>query len=64
MASTYYKLSPPVAAFINDHPALNPMVRVGLLPAVAASSIAVNTTLVEKTVTGSSMAVVFALAVV
>ncbi len=44
----YYKHSPPVAKFINEHPALKPVVRVALLPAVAMSTVAVKTTLVEK----------------
>ena len=37
IVSTYYELSPPVADFINDHPALKPVVRIGLLPAVGVS---------------------------
>jgi Icc protein len=48
LVSAYYKLSPPVAEFIDDHPALKPVVRVGLLPAVAMSTVAVNTTSAEK----------------
>jgi len=48
LVSAYYKLSPPVAEFIDDHPALKPMVRVGLLPAVAMSTVAVSTTSGEK----------------
>jgi len=44
----YYQVSPPVADFISEHPALKPVVRAGLLPAVAMSAIAVNTTQVEK----------------
>lgn len=38
----------PIADFIDDHPALKPVVRVGLLPAVAMSTVAVSTTLAEK----------------
>ena len=45
----YYKVSPPMAKFITEHPSLKPVARVGLAPAVAMSTIAVNTTLVEKT---------------
>ena len=45
---TYYRLSPPIAEFIDDHPSLKPIVRVGLLPAVAMSTVAVSTTLAEK----------------
>jgi hypothetical protein len=37
-----------VAEFIHDHPALKPIVRAGLLPAVAMSTVAVNTTSAEK----------------
>lgn len=44
----YYRTSPPIAAFINEHPTLKPIVRVGLLPAVAMSAIVVNTTPAEK----------------
>ena len=45
----YYRVSPPVARFITEHPRLKPIVRVALLPAVAMSAIAVNTTLAGKT---------------
>ncbi len=44
----YYKVSPPIAEFITEHPSLKPIVRVGLLPAVAMSAIAVNTAPAEK----------------
>ncbi|MFW6105384.1 MAG: CFI-box-CTERM domain-containing protein [Chloroflexota bacterium] len=44
----YYKVSPPVAEFITKHPSLKPIVRVGLLPVVAMSTLAVNTTSVGK----------------
>jgi hypothetical protein len=44
----YYQVSPPVAEFISEHPTLKPVVRAGLLPAVAMSTIAVNTTQTEK----------------
>jgi hypothetical protein len=44
----YYKLSPPIAEFITDHPSLKPIVRAGLLPAVAMSVVAVNTGPAEK----------------
>jgi hypothetical protein len=54
----YYKLSPPLAEFIDDHPALKPIVRVGLLPAVAMSTVAVNTTLAEKVAIVGSLALV------
>jgi len=45
----YYKVSPPLAEFIVAHPGLKPIVRAGLLPAVAMSTVAVNTTPGEKT---------------
>jgi len=44
----YYKVSPPMAEFITEHPSLKPIVRAGLVPAVAMSAIAVNTTPAEK----------------
>jgi hypothetical protein len=37
-----------MAAFINEHPGLKPAVRAGLLPAVAISTVAVNTSPAEK----------------
>jgi hypothetical protein len=40
----YYRVSPPIAEFITEHPTLKPIVRAGLVPAVAVSTIAVNTT--------------------
>jgi len=47
----YYTVSPPIAEFITEHPSLKPIVRAWLLPAVAMSALAVNTTPVEKTAT-------------
>jgi len=44
----YYRLSPPIAEFITEHPGLKPMVRTGLLPAVVTSTIVVNTSPTEK----------------
>lgn len=44
----YYKVSPPIAEFITEHPVLKPIVRAMLLPVVAMSTIAVNTTPAEK----------------
>jgi hypothetical protein len=64
LVSAYYKFSPPIAEFINDHPALKPVVRAGLLPAIALSTIAVNTTLVEKIAITTSLALACALVVV
>ncbi|TET13462.1 MAG: hypothetical protein E3J81_08660 [Dehalococcoidia bacterium] len=63
IVSTYYRLSPPIAEFIDDHPVLKPMVRAGLLPAVAMSTVAVNTTSAEKVaIVGSLVLVSVALA--
>jgi hypothetical protein len=45
----YYKISPPIAEFITEHPTLKPVVRAGLVPAVAISTAAVNTSPAEKT---------------
>jgi hypothetical protein len=58
LVSAYYRLSPPIAEFIDDHPALKPVVRVGLLPAVAMGTVAASTTLVEKMAIASSLAFV------
>jgi hypothetical protein len=44
----YYRVSPPIAEFITEHPAMKPVVKAGLVPAVAMSTIAVNTTPAEK----------------
>jgi hypothetical protein len=50
LVGLYYRVSPPVAEFITEHPGLRPPVRAGLLPAVAMSAAVVNTTPVEKAV--------------
>jgi len=50
LVGIYYNASPPIAEFITEHPSLKPIVRVGLLPAVAMSSVVVNTTSAEKIV--------------
>jgi len=44
----YYRVSPPIAGFIDEHPGLKPAVRMGLRPVVAMSAVAVNTTLAQK----------------
>ena len=54
----YYKVSPPMAEFISEHLTLKPIVRVGLLPAVAISTAAVNTTPVEKMAIAGLLALV------
>jgi hypothetical protein len=48
LVDLYYGVSPPVAEFMTGHHGLKPMVRAGLLPAVAVSAVAVNTSLVGK----------------
>jgi outer membrane protein assembly factor BamB len=48
LTNLYYRVSPPMAEFINEHPDLKPVVRAGLLPAVAMSAVAVNTTQAQK----------------
>jgi hypothetical protein len=58
LVSVYYDISPPMARFIDDYPALKPAVRVGLLPAVAMSTVAVSTTLAEKIAMVSGLALV------
>jgi hypothetical protein len=44
----YYGLSPPIAEFMTENPGLKPIVRGGLAPAVAMSTIVVNTSAAEK----------------
>jgi hypothetical protein len=44
----HYKVSPPIAQVMIEHPSLRSIVRVGLLPAVAISTIVVNTTPTQK----------------
>jgi endonuclease/exonuclease/phosphatase family metal-dependent hydrolase len=58
LVSTYYKVSPPVAEFIDEHPALKPVVRAALLPAVAISEVAIGTTMAQKTAIMGSLALV------
>ena len=52
MISLYYRYSPPMADFIDEHPAIKPLVRAGLLPIVSMSTVAVDTT---STVWGAIM---------
>jgi len=49
LVDLYYRISPPIAEFITEHPSLKPIVRAGLVPAVAMSAVAVNTGPAEKT---------------
>ncbi|NWF77811.1 MAG: hypothetical protein HXY36_04380 [Chloroflexi bacterium] len=48
LVELYYRASPPIAQFITEHPSLKPIVRAGLVPAIALSTVAVDTTPVEK----------------
>jgi hypothetical protein len=50
LVGLYYRVSPPIAEFITEHPSLKPIVRAGLLPAVAMSAVAVNPTMLDKAV--------------
>jgi len=64
LVGLYYRVSPPMAEFINEHPGLKPVVRAGLLPVVAMSAVAVNTSPAEKTaIIGLVVLVLVALAV-
>ena len=59
----YYRVSPPIAQFITEHPSLKPIVRAGLLPAVAMSAVAVNTTVDNKMI-GVGLLVLISVALV
>jgi hypothetical protein len=48
LVDIYYRVSPPIAEFITERPSLKPIVRAGLAPAVAISTVAVNTAPAEK----------------
>ena len=49
VAALYYNVfSPPVAHFIDAHPQVKPVARAALTPVIAASTLAVDTTLIEK----------------
>jgi outer membrane protein assembly factor BamB len=50
LVDLYYKVSPPIAELIAEHPSLKPVIRAGLVPAVAMSTLVVNTTPAEKMV--------------
>jgi hypothetical protein len=58
LVGLYYRFSPPIAEFITEHPRLKPVVRAGLLPAVALSTIALNTSAVEKMVIVGSLVLI------
>lgn len=48
LVDLYYRVSPPIAEFITEHPGLKPIVRAALVPAVTMSTVAINTTPVQK----------------
>jgi hypothetical protein len=50
LADLYYTVSPPIAELITEHPSLKLLVRAGLAPAVAMSTIAVGASPAEKTI--------------
>lgn len=58
LVSLYYRVSPPIAKFITDHPTLKPIVRAALAPAVALSTVAVNTTVPDDAVVVSLLVLV------
>jgi C1A family cysteine protease len=58
LVNFYYKVSPPIAEFITEHPGLKPIVRAGLAPAIAMSTVAVNTTPGQKAAIVGLVAVV------
>jgi hypothetical protein len=48
LVNVYYRVSPPIAEFITEHPSLKPIVRAELVPAVAMSTVTVHTSPAEK----------------
>jgi len=48
LVALYYRVSPPMAEFIAEHPSLKPIVRTGLVPAVVISTVVINTSPAEK----------------
>ena len=52
VAELYYEASPPVARFIDDHPAVRPLARAAWTPVVAISTLAVDATLPERAAVG------------
>ena len=58
--SLYYSASPPIAGLIDDHPTLKPLVRAGLLPAVAVSEMALSLNVAQKMALAGTAALLFA----
>jgi len=64
LVDLYYRVSPPMAEFINEHPGLKPIVRTALVPPVVMSTVAVNTIPLQKAaILGVLALIVVALAV-
>jgi alpha-tubulin suppressor-like RCC1 family protein len=60
LVDLYYRVSPAIAEFTTEHPVLKPLVRAGLMPAVAMSTVVVNATAAEKATTVGLLALVSA----
>ena len=58
LVALYYRVSPPMAEFIAERPSLKAIVRVGLVPAVAISTLAVNTDPAEKAIVLASLVLI------
>jgi len=58
LVALYYGLSPPMAEFIAERPSLKAIVRVGLVPAVAISTLAVNAAPAEKAIVLTSLVLI------
>lgn len=62
LVDLYYRVSPPMAVFVDEHPGIKPIVRAVLEPAIAMSTVAVNTTLEQKMTVVGGLALVSAAA--
>ncbi|MFP3880556.1 MAG: CFI-box-CTERM domain-containing protein [Dehalococcoidia bacterium] len=60
----YYSTSPPIAEFIDEHPDLKPIVRIGLVPIVAVSTLVISSTLAEKITIAGLLALVLVAGIV
>ena len=60
LVRVYYELSPPAAEFISEHPALKPVVRTALMPAVAVSAVLLGTTAAQKAATAAVLLLICA----
>jgi len=60
----YYSTSPPIAEFIDEHPDLKPIVRIGLVPIVAVSTLFISSTLAEKITIAGLLALVLVAGIV